>query len=61
MDIEYRDTERGQAVAARTEAFLDEVVLPREREWLGGRDVRANSDRSAEGETLVEDLAVGGG
>ena len=47
MDIEYRDTERGQTVAARTETFLDEVVLPREREWLGQRDVRADSDRSA--------------
>jgi acyl-CoA dehydrogenase len=56
MNIEYRDTERGQTVAARTEAFLDEVVLPREREWLGQRDVRADSDRSAEGETLVEEL-----
>jgi acyl-CoA dehydrogenase len=56
MDIEYRDTERGREVAARTEAFLDEVVLPREREWLGQRDVRDSSDRTAEAEALVADL-----
>jgi acyl-CoA dehydrogenase len=56
MDIDYRDTERGAEVAARTEAFLEEAVLPREREWLGGRDARGDSDRQAEAETLVEEL-----
>jgi len=56
MDIEYRDTDRAQEVAARTEAFLDEVVLPREREWLGQRDVRGENTRAAERKTLVEAL-----
>lgn len=55
MDIDYRDTGRGAEVAARTEALLKEV-LPREREWLGGRDARGDSDRQAEGEALVEEL-----
>jgi acyl-CoA dehydrogenase len=56
MDIEYHDTERGTEIAARTEAFVDEVVLPREREWLGQRDVRSESDRQAEAERLIEEL-----
>ena len=32
MDIDYRDTDRGAEVAARTGPFLEEEVLPRERE-----------------------------
>jgi acyl-CoA dehydrogenase len=56
MDIEYRDTERGRAVAARVETFLDEVVLPRERAVLGGRDAREEVSRAAELDALVEEL-----
>ena len=56
VDIEYQDTERGREVAARTETFLEEEVLPREREWFAGRDARGEADRQAEGERLVEKL-----
>jgi len=56
MDIEYRDTERGRAVAARVETFLDEVVLPRERAVLGGRDARDETGRAAEIDSLVDEL-----
>ena len=56
MNIEYHDTERGRAVADRVETFVDEVVLPREREWFAGRDVRTGDDRQEEGEALVDEL-----
>ncbi|AXR78707.1 acyl-CoA dehydrogenase family protein [Natrarchaeobaculum sulfurireducens] len=32
--MEYHDTEKAKAVASRVEAFMDEVVIPREREAL---------------------------
>ncbi len=35
MKFTYDDPERGQAVAERTREFVDEVVLPIEREYLG--------------------------
>jgi acyl-CoA dehydrogenase len=56
MDITYQDSEQAQKMAARTREFLDEVVLPREREWLAGRDTRSDADREAEGEKLIADL-----
>ena len=36
--------------------FVDEVVLPREREWLGQRGPASDADRAAEAEELVADL-----
>jgi acyl-CoA dehydrogenase len=35
MDVDYHDPEAGQVVAERAREFVDEVVLPVEREWLG--------------------------
>jgi len=56
MDIDYQDSKRGQEIAERTREFVDEVVLPREREWFAGRDVRSAADRHEEGEQLVAQL-----
>lgn len=56
MDIKYHDSERGRDVAARVEQFVDEVVLPREREWFAGRDVRSARNRQEEGTELVAEL-----
>ena len=39
MDITYDDAERARAVADRTLAFIDEVVVPTEREVLGAGPV----------------------
>ena len=33
-DMEYHDSEKAREVASRVEAFMDEVVIPREREAL---------------------------
>ncbi|MFB6266366.1 MAG: acyl-CoA dehydrogenase family protein [Halodesulfurarchaeum sp.] len=33
--MEYHDSERAAEMAARTREFVDEVVIPREREYLG--------------------------
>jgi len=56
MDIPYDDSERGREVAARTREFVDEVVLPEERELFGQRDERSPADRQDEAESLIDDL-----
>lgn len=37
--MEYNDSERAEAVAARVEEFVDEVVIPTERELLGTEQI----------------------
>ncbi len=37
--MEYDDPERGRAAAERTREFVDEVVIPAEREYLGTKSV----------------------
>jgi len=39
MDITYRDTDRAAELAARTERFMEDVVLPYERAHPGGEPV----------------------
>jgi acyl-CoA dehydrogenase len=56
MDIGYQDSERARAVTERTRTFVDEEVLPQERELLGQRDASSDADRQAEGRELIEDL-----
>ncbi len=56
VDIRYQDSERAREASDRTRRFIDEVVLPQERELLGQRDERSDADRHAEGERLVEEL-----
>jgi acyl-CoA dehydrogenase len=41
--MEYDDSERARTVAARTREFVDEVVIPTEREQLGGDPVSAET------------------
>ncbi|MFB6142538.1 MAG: acyl-CoA dehydrogenase family protein [Halorientalis sp.] len=54
--MEYQDGERAREVAERTRAFVDEEVLPRERELLGQRDAGSDADRQEEGRELIEEL-----
>jgi acyl-CoA dehydrogenase len=56
MDLTYQDSERAREVAERARAFVDEEVLPRERELLGQRDAASDADRQEEGHELMEDL-----
>nr|WP_299262494.1 acyl-CoA dehydrogenase family protein [Halorientalis sp.] len=56
MDLTYQDSGRARKVAERTRAFVDEEVLPRERELLGQRDAASDADRQREGRELVEEL-----
>ncbi|WP_336001420.1 acyl-CoA dehydrogenase family protein [Halorientalis halophila] len=56
MDLSYQDSERAREVAERTRAFVDEEVLPRERELLGQRDAASDSDRQEAGRELIEEL-----
>jgi len=37
--MEYHDPQRGRELAERTREFVDDVVIPRERELLGTREV----------------------
>lgn len=37
--MEYHDSEKAKEVAARVEAFMEEVVIPREREALANDEV----------------------
>ncbi|MFD1514727.1 acyl-CoA dehydrogenase family protein [Halomarina rubra] len=42
--MEYHDSEKAQEVAGRVEAFMDEVVLPLEREMLATGDTISNDE-----------------
>ena len=56
MDIGYQDSQRAREVAERTREFVDEVVLPKERELLGQRDERSTADRQEEAREMIDDL-----
>jgi acyl-CoA dehydrogenase len=56
MEIGYQDSSEAREIADRTRTFVDDVVLPREREWLGQRDIESGADRQAEARELIGEL-----
>ncbi len=56
MDLTYQDSERAREVAERARAFVDEDVLPRERELVGQRDTASDANRQEAGHELMQDL-----
>ena len=56
MDVSYDDSEIAREMADETREFVEETVLPKERELLGQRDARESEDYRAEAEDLIDDL-----
>ncbi|MFC7157169.1 acyl-CoA dehydrogenase family protein [Halomarina halobia] len=54
--MEYHDSERAKELAARARAFVDEVVIPRERELEGGETVAAETIADLREEARERDI-----
>jgi acyl-CoA dehydrogenase len=55
-DMEYHDSQAAKELAARAEAFVDEVVIPTEREYLGDGPVPADVIADLQAEARERDV-----